>query len=523
MYTSFFGFTEKPFNLTPDVRYLFLSPHHKEGLDHLLYGINERKGFIAITGGIGTGKTTLCRTLLSHLDSMTKTALVFNSFISDEELLRIITQEFGIETAQACGSNNEYIDALNHFLIQNFTEGGNAVLLIDEAQNLTHTVLEQIRMLSNLETEKEKLIQIVLVGQYELTELLATPSLKQLNERIAVRYDLRPLKPEDVKGYIEHRLVVAGGRGDVRFTPGAFKKIYAYSHGNPRRINAVCDRALLIAYAKEVFVISRRIVAKAIEDFRETITVDPSVLGWARRRVESTGIVLALLVLLVIAVSVGAWGFRAHLATLTFQSERSLTAAAPKYEAHILPRPPESPAPASLILDEKTSLAGLFDRSDFEPKREDHLGLFSFDLAPEYYVMLKKPFRVHLAGSFITPQSAPRYLLIHQVEGQGAIAVNAEDREQAVDREFILKHWDRKVSWVYPYRSEDTHLMMGMNDPAVLEVQTILNAIGYMVAPTGVYDDATFNEIKKFQADFGLVADGVVGLRTRALLYQVVD
>ena len=201
MYTSFFGFKEKPFNLTPDARYLFLSPQHKEALDHLLYGINERKGFIAITGGIGTGKTTLCRTLLSHLDPLTKTALVFNSFISDEELLKTVIREFGIEMEQRGGSKNDYIDSLNRFLIENFSQGGNAVLLIDEAQNLTHTVLEQIRMLSNLETEKEKLIQIVLVGQYEFTELLGTPSLRQLNERITVRYDLKPLKSEDIKGY----------------------------------------------------------------------------------------------------------------------------------------------------------------------------------------------------------------------------------------------------------------------------------------------------------------------------------
>ena len=523
MYTSFFGFTEKPFNLTPDARYLFLSPHHKEALDHLLYGINERKGFIAITGGIGTGKTTLCRTLLSHLDSRTKTALVFNSFITDAELLQIILREFGIETAQACSSKNEYIDALNHFLLQNFSEGGNAVLVIDEAQNLTHTVLEQIRMLSNLETEKEKLIQIVLVGQYELTELLATPSLKQLNERITVRYDLKPLKPNDIKGYIEHRLVVAGGRGDVRFTTGAFKKIYAYSHGNPRRINAVCDRALLIAYAKEAFIISRKIVGKAIADFRNSLTVDPSVLGWSRRKVESTTVILVLLGLLVIAVSVGAWGFRTHFTTFLSQGEKSLPPASPVYEAQVPARVTDKPAPASLVLDEKTSLAGLFDRSDIELNREDHLGLFSFDLAPEYYVMLKKPFRVHLANGFISLRSSPHYLLIHKVEGEDAIAVNAEDKEQEISREFILRHWDRKVSWVYPYRSEDTHLMKGMTDPAVLEVQTILNALGYRVTTTGVYDAEMFNEIKKFQEDFGLVADGVVGLRTRALLYQMAD
>ena len=148
MYTSFFGFKEKPFNLTPDARYLFLSPHHKEALDHLLYGINERKGFIAITGGVGTGKTTLCRTLLSHLDTSTKSALIFNSFISDNELLKTVLQEFGIEMDPESESKKDNIDTLNQFLLDNFSRGGNAVLLIDEAQNLSHTVLEQIRTVS---------------------------------------------------------------------------------------------------------------------------------------------------------------------------------------------------------------------------------------------------------------------------------------------------------------------------------------------------------------------------------------
>jgi len=246
MYNSFFGFKENPFSLTPDPNYLYLSQYHKEAFDHFLYGINERKGFIVVTGGIGTGKTTLCRALLGYLNSSTKTALIFNAYISDMEFWKTINQEFGIETAVAAQSKKDYIDGLNQFLLETFSQDSNAVLLIDEAQNLSHTVLEQIRMLSNLETEKEKLIQIVLVGQSELRELLATPSLRQLDERIMVRYDLKPLDKQDVQGYIEHRLVVAGGKGNLRFTTGAFEAIYANSQGNPRRINGICDRALLL-------------------------------------------------------------------------------------------------------------------------------------------------------------------------------------------------------------------------------------------------------------------------------------
>ena len=298
MYTSFFGFKENPFNLTPDPRYLFLSPYHKEALDHLLYGINERKGFIAITGGIGTGKTTLCRALLSHLDPSTKSALILNAFISDIELLKAVNHEFGLPMGQGKVSKKDYIDALNRFLLRNFARGGNAVLLVDESQNLSDAVLEQIRMLSNLETEREKLIQIVLVGQSELKELLAAPSLRQLNERITVRYDLRPLEPGDIRGYVEHRLVVAGGRGNVRFTDSGYGKLAVFSKGNPRRINAVCDRSLLIAYVEGVQRISKGTVRRAIEELYRDMRIEPAVgVGFWRKAVLSSTILFLLMTL----------------------------------------------------------------------------------------------------------------------------------------------------------------------------------------------------------------------------------
>lgn len=267
MYTSYFGLKENPFNLTPDPRYFFLSQQHSEALNHLVYGINEKKGFMMVTGGVGTGKTTISRTLLAELDDSVVSALVFNSSLSDMELLRTIVQEFGIETGEGSPTEKSYIDALNRFLLKTFAEGKKAVLLIDEAQNLSRTVLEQIRMLSNLETEREKLIQIVLLGQPELQELLSLPSLRQLNERITVRYDLAPLDHEQVKNYIAHRIEVAGeGNGNVKFSPRALKIIADYSNGIPRRVNAICDRALLIAYTKDSFAIDRKVAKEAVDD-----------------------------------------------------------------------------------------------------------------------------------------------------------------------------------------------------------------------------------------------------------------
>jgi len=278
MYTSHFGFKENPFNLSPDPRYFFLSPQHREAMNHLLYGIHEKKGFIVITGGIGTGKTTLCRSLLTSLNDSVATALVFNSAMAEIELLETITQEFGIAMGRLRRTRKRYIDKLNEFLLRNFAAGRNAVLLIDEAQNLSHAVMEQLRMISNLETEREKLLQIVLVGQPELKELLALPSLRQLNERITVRYDLHALDSEHVRRYIEHRLSVAGG-GNMIFSGGAYRKIYDQSEGNPRRINAICDRTLLIAYTKDQRIIDGRIVREAVRDIGRSY-LPP---GWWRR------------------------------------------------------------------------------------------------------------------------------------------------------------------------------------------------------------------------------------------------
>ena len=253
--------------MTPDTRYLFLSPQHSEALNYLLYGINEKKGFIVITGGIGTGKTTICRKLLSVLDQSIDSALIFNPSLSEMELLAAVNQEFGVKLERGRPTRKRHISALNTFLLKNFSAGRNAVLLIDEAQNLSRGVLEQIRMLSNLETEREKLLQIVLIGQPELEKLLTSPSLKQLNERITVRYNLTPFNYHQEESYIKHRLAVAGrDNGVPLFSSQVCRKIHSYSRGIPRRINAICDRALLIAYSKDFNIVNRNLIREAVSD-----------------------------------------------------------------------------------------------------------------------------------------------------------------------------------------------------------------------------------------------------------------
>jgi general secretion pathway protein A len=264
MYKDFYGLREYPFNMTPDPQFLFLSRNHRIALDVLRFGIRDRKGFIVITGEIGAGKTTVCRALLRSLDPNTKTALVLNPTLSDSQILRVVCDEFRLQPAKT--TKKDLYDTINAFLLRELAANHNVALIIDEAQNLKPRVLEQIRLLSNLETEKEKLLQIILVGQPELSRLLHREDLVQLKQRVALRHHIAPLAWEEVGEYIRHRLEVAGGDGRIRFTDGALLLIRRYSRGLPRLINVICDKTLLAGYVMETVTIDAGLVQRAIED-----------------------------------------------------------------------------------------------------------------------------------------------------------------------------------------------------------------------------------------------------------------
>jgi general secretion pathway protein A len=271
MYTGFYGLREKPFSLAPDPRYLFLSASHREALAHLLYGIEEGEGFIEVIGQVGTGKTTLCRTLLDRIGSDAEIAYIFNPSPSEVELLSAINREFGLPTAAR--TRTDLLDSLNHFLLEKNASGRRVLLVIDEAQNLDPAVLEQVRLLSNLETDQRKLLQIVLLGQPELREKLDHPSLRQLRQRITVRYHLRPLSREETQRYITHRLRVAGAQnGGPSFTPWAIRTVHRYSRGVPRLINAVCDKALLYGYVNGAHELKARAVRRAIAELEGKVS-----------------------------------------------------------------------------------------------------------------------------------------------------------------------------------------------------------------------------------------------------------
>jgi general secretion pathway protein A len=264
MYCDFFGFSEKPFTITPNPQFIYLSEQHREAFAHLLYGIDNHAGFIAMTGEVGTGKTTVLRTLLTQLDAEKyRSALIFNPCRSGEQLLASICREFGVAPDERNGYG--YLDALNLFLLDQHTAGRTVVLVIDEAQNLTPDVLEQVRMISNLETVHNKLIQIILAGQPELNVVLNRHDLRQLSQRITVRCHLTPMDMRDTAEYIRHRLKVSGYRIPGLFSSGAVKRIYRFSRGVPRLVNIVCEQALVMAWTLENSSVTPAIAARVIE------------------------------------------------------------------------------------------------------------------------------------------------------------------------------------------------------------------------------------------------------------------
>jgi general secretion pathway protein A len=296
MYEDYFGFTEKPFSLTPDPKFLFRSESHASAFELLQFALRRREGFMVVSGDIGTGKTTLCRAFLEQVDRRTFTALVLNPFLSEDDLLRLILQDFGVVSRDEIRrgrlgtvSKQELVETLNDFLLSLLPLGASAVLVIDEAQNLPLHVLEQIRILSNLETDKEKLLQIVLVGQPNLQTLLRSPELRQLDQRVSIRYGLKPLARDEVRDYIVHRVGIAGGTSAVHFTPRAVERMHRYSGGIPRLINLLADRALICAYSER----TGRIVPGIIDRAAESLDLRDRTPGFLRRVRQRLAVAIA--------------------------------------------------------------------------------------------------------------------------------------------------------------------------------------------------------------------------------------
>ena len=269
VYLEYYGLSEPPFTITPNPRFLFFSGKHREAFNHLLYGIRERKGFVQLTGEVGAGKTTLCRALLEQLGDNFSTALILNPVLDADLLVKAVAMEFGLEVRGM--DRLETVAVINDFLLRQMADNRESVLIIDEAQDLTNELLEQVRLLSNLETDDRKLLQIVLLGQPELRTRLNEHGLRQLRQRITVRYHLKPLRPAEVAQYVQHRLQVSGSQGAPYFTRPALWRIYRYSQGIPRLVNAVCDKALLAGFVEQRDRIDFRLVGRALRELEGNI------------------------------------------------------------------------------------------------------------------------------------------------------------------------------------------------------------------------------------------------------------
>jgi len=290
MYTTFYNLREKPFEITPDPRFLYLSENHKEGLAHLVYAVKEKRGFTVITGEVGTGKTTLIQTLLSRLDGSTRTAYLFHPKLGPTDFLQYICEDFGLKSSGR--SKGQCLSLLQKFLMGCYARNENVVLIIDEAQGLDPHLLEEVRLLTNLETAKNKLLQVILVGQPELSRLLDQSQCRQLKQRVSLRYHIKPLNKEEAKVYIKQRLKRAGAIDTNIFTPRAIETIYRYTQGIPRSINIICDNALLSGYGADQKVIGHEIVREVAKNLEGPGTQKE------RRRKRFLGMILFVILLL---------------------------------------------------------------------------------------------------------------------------------------------------------------------------------------------------------------------------------
>ncbi|MCA1863009.1 AAA family ATPase [Janthinobacterium sp. HSC-3S05] len=344
MYTHYFQLKQSPFSIAPDPRYLFMSERHREALAHLLYGVGSGGGFVLLTGEIGAGKTTVCRCFMEQIPENCQLAYIFNPKLSVEELLLSICEEFRIALAPGVASVKGYVDAINAHLLASHAQGKNNVLIIDEAQNLSAAVLEQLRLLTNLETSERKLLQIILIGQPELRAMLARPELEQLAQRVIARYHLGSLTADETASYIRHRLAVAGSTAQTPFAPRLMAHIHALSKGVPRRINLLCDRALLGAYVENQPQVTRQILRRAAEEvFAEE---GKPAAGRGLRWPHVAGGVLAGAVV----TAVLAWHFMPHAPAIV------AVATAPAVVAPTAPAAASVPAPAPASVPDRNAM-----------------------------------------------------------------------------------------------------------------------------------------------------------------------
>ncbi len=528
MYTSYFGLTEKPFTITPDPRYLFMSTRHGEALAHLIYGVSESDGFIQLTGEVGTGKTTLIRSLLQQLPDNADIALVLNPQLSAREFLAVICNELNLAAVSDEQSLKVLIDKLNAYLLDAHARGRRTILIVDEAQNLAAEVLEQVRLLTNLETARQKLLQIILIGQPELRDLLARNDLRQLAQRITARYHLEPLSRDEAISYIDHRLRVAGAVGEL-FSPRAKREVYRLSQGIPRIINVICDRALLGAYVRERPRVDHILVREAAAE-----------IAGRRGRVPLDRIALPILgVAGVLMLALGAWSY---LGDTRGTGDGVATAAPITATAG---QPVAAALPGSAALAEASS-------GNLNELLENHRNDTGTDTAFDaLFTIWETPYEsgtraceqatghgldcLFLRGSWnvVRQLNRPAILTLTDRNGEAhqvvlrrlfddAAEILIGDRVYRLDQQQISDVWfgESLLLW-RPPNGEAKAYGPGTSDPGVLWLRQSLAAINNrpVVNPDSeLFDDELAREVREYQRERRLQVDGLVGQQTQIII-----
>jgi general secretion pathway protein A len=536
MYTSFFGLTEKPFAITPDPRYLYLSERHAEALAHLLYGINEAGGFIQLTGEVGTGKTTVVRTLLSRIPRHADVAVIMNPRITATEFLLTICEELGValDTADR-DSVKQMVDALNRRLLAAHADGRRVIVIVDEAQNLSTEVLEQVRLLTNLETATQKLLQIILIGQPELRVLLDRTELRQLAQRITGRYHLSPLSREETMGYVRHRLKVAGAAGEI-FTPGALRELHRLSAGIPRVINVCCDRALLGAYTRDLRKVTAALVRRAASEVYGR-RFAAAWIAWLAGTAALCGAAVALVTASQLWMEHG----RARQPTSSGAAAGTATAAdalpAAVDPAVPQPAPPAVPAAAAPSINSLLAAdpggsgdAEAFRRlfalwgttlfNDKDPCGEaKKSGLACFEQRGSWAEvrMLNRPAILTL----IDDQGLQHRVLLTGLDEQAATLAFGDQSERIPLAE-LSKLWYGEFTVVWKPKTRRTReLSVGMSGEEVRWLRRSLNTLHPSAAPpasSDLYDTGLATAVQNFQREHRLNANGIAGIQTQVVL-----
>ena len=564
MYNKFFGFREKPFKLVPNPAYFYLSKSHEEAMAHLNYAISQGDGFVEITGEVGTGKTTLCRAFLESLNGTVEAAYIFNPKLGPKQLLKTINEEFGINTEG--DDTKDLIDRLNAFLMQKKASGKKIILLIDEAQNLNRNVLEQLRLLSNLETNRDKLLQIILVGQPELAEILNSHALRQVGQRITLSYQLRPLTLTECKEYIHYRIGIAAQKTPIKFDRSAYRQIYKYSKGIPRLINIVCDRALLTAFVLNQFKITTRIAKESIKELASRGRVKNYGLStgkWVLMSLSFLSIVFLGVILYQPIKDKIATTFEAPDASemrpvdradvVDKQTESTVA------EAETAEQPDPAMAPQTDNNFATISLAEYLMNMDGRSSRQSALKyatklwktdtqfapyLKDIDDDQTYFrlsakssgmfihrvetdMMLLKKLNLPAILEFYPPGSpSPGYLTLSRIDDDKIILQGKDETEWIVtDIEELEFYWSgvAYLPWKNFHSIWGTIPAQTYKD-SVITLKLLLQDLGFEnVAIDDQYDGLTQHAVETIQAKYGIPVDGYVGPLTKIILYKEKD